>query len=165
MKKNVYYCQWVAKRKCCSFNIKAGTFGFGFIYLLYLIHIPILFTDRTFELLMRPIFCRPNSDCGCVWGICSVGRYFLFYSFWPLSRNMHERQFLNIRYIFLFLFPFFIFISILNYWKTPGKNYLHLISCNLLRQIRKEFNAFCCLNSFQIQSHKKKNNPFSDFFF
>ena len=27
---------------------------------------------------MRPIFCRPNSGCGCVWGMCSVGRQYYY---------------------------------------------------------------------------------------
>ena len=70
---------------------------------------------------------------------------------------MHKRQFLNIRYIFLFIFHLL---------KTPGRNYLHFISCSLLRRIREEFNYFSCFNSFQIQSHKKIINfPFVLFCF
>ena len=68
----------------------------------------------------------------------------------------HERQFLNIRKSFYFHFHF-------KPLKTPGKNYLHLISCSLLRRIREEFKSFSCFNSFQSHTHTQKN-PFSDFF-
>ena len=77
-----------------------------------------------------------------------MGRYYSFIPFDHLVETCMKGNILIYDTSFYFHFHF-------KPLKTQGKNYLHLISCSLLRRIREKFNSFSCFNSFQIQYHKK----------